>query len=67
MKCFAIQDDQVLIMEEIFCIVREVTREGLRKQLNTQWVWWEDEIGTLHDPIRGPFPQFGPKAMNRDQ
>lgn len=39
-------------------------RDGLSKQLGTVWIWFEDEIGTIYDPVKGPNPLFGPKACN---
>lgn len=64
MRLFYIEGREVVVCRILFQDVeREAMRQAIKEQLDVQWVWWEDEIGTINDPIRGPNPQFGPGAM----
>jgi hypothetical protein len=41
---------------------REMVRATLLESLDTTHVWFEDEIGTIHDPVLGPNPVYGPRV-----
>jgi hypothetical protein len=63
MKVFIVQGNGVLVCNLAFTTLgREEFRARLREDFNTPHVWFEDEVGTAHDPVRGPNPVFGPKA-----
>lgn len=66
MKAFAITDEQgsgeVIVFDVLVLVNREATRQSLKDNLPSRFVWFEDEIGTLYDPLRGPCPRFGPRA-----
>lgn len=42
---------------------REMVRASLLEQLDTTHVWFEDEIGTIKDPVLGPSPVYGPRVQ----
>ena len=42
---------------------REAVRSTLLEQLDTTHVWFEDEIGTIKDPMLGPSPVYGPRVQ----
>lgn len=41
---------------------REMVRSSLLESLDTTHVWFEDEIGTIKDPVLGPSPVYGPRV-----
>lgn len=51
----------------VLLILSELSREELRKKVgedfNKKFVWFEDEVGSSKDPILGPHPQLGTKAL----
>jgi hypothetical protein len=63
MKVFIVQGNLILVCNLAFTTLgREEFRARIREDFNTPHVWFEDEVGTAHDPVRGPNPVFGPKA-----
>jgi hypothetical protein len=63
MQVLILDGNAVIVGKMLFCDTdRETLRQGIKAQFHTEWVWFEDEICTIHDPIRGPNPQVGPRA-----
>ena len=62
MKVLVVAGGEVVVLSEYLAGPREVVRQALKEQFDSEWVWWEDEVGTVLDPISGPHPKFGPKA-----
>jgi hypothetical protein len=41
---------------------RELIRKIIKEIYEATHVWFEDEIGTILDPVKGPMAVYGPKA-----
>jgi hypothetical protein len=41
---------------------RELTRKIIKEIYDVTHVWFEDERGTVLDPVDGPMAVYGPKA-----
>lgn len=66
MKALVVTDESgegEVVVLEMFMVTgyREHIRAELKQHFGSRWVWFEDEVGTKLDPIRGPNPLFGPK------
>jgi hypothetical protein len=55
-------DGEVTVCDVFYMPDREAAREGIKQTFGSEYVWFEDEVGTVLDPIRGPNPKFGPLA-----
>ncbi len=57
MRVFILQDSSVVVGELIITEgSREEVRQAMLKDFSAQAVWFDDEIGTSHDPINGSDP-----------
>ncbi len=57
MRVFILQDSLVLVGQVmVMGADREEIRAGLRHSFQAKAVWFDDELGTEHDPINGSNP-----------